>query len=319
MADHLDAPDLMPPGGDASIDITDIYVFQSPRDPDRSVLIMNVNPLTLAPSFNPDALYEILVDTDGGPTPIQDIAFRFKFSPFLDGSQTVSVRRATGEDAVDPASAGEVLFEDAPVSFRGGGRRKRRNGFEFFAGVRSDPFFFDLSGFLDGFTFTGDDFFIDKNVFGIVLEVPKSELGASSSVGVWGRVLVPNGGALEQVERMGRPAINTVLIPTARKNLFNTSEPKDDLAIFSTDVITSITTLSGAANAAALVGVLLPDVNTFDPGSPDGFLNGRNLTDDVIDAELSLLTAGAVTTDGVPPHTDLKKTFPFMGKPHKVR
>ena len=35
--------------------------------------------------------------------------------------------------------------------------------------------------------------------------------------------------------------------------------------------------------------VLLPDVLTFDQSSTDGFLNGRQLADDVIDAELGLL------------------------------
>ena len=60
----------------------------------------------------------------------------------------------------------------------------------------------------------------------------------------------------------------------------------------------------------------MPDLLTYDYSSSAGFLNGRNLTDDVIDIELNLVTNGAVTTDGVRPHTDLLDHFPYLGKPH---
>src|SRR3972149_3655876 len=92
MADHLDAPGLMPPGGDPSIDITDVYAFQKPGDADKSILFVNVNPLTLATAFSSAALYDLQVDTDGDA--IADVAFRIKFSPFVGGSQTATVRRA---------------------------------------------------------------------------------------------------------------------------------------------------------------------------------------------------------------------------------
>ena len=45
--------------------------------------------------------------------------------------------------------------------------------------------------------------------------------------------------------------------------------------------------------------MLLPDVLTVKLGDPSGFLNGRRLGDDVIDAEFSLLTKGAIPSDGV--------------------
>ena len=44
----------------------------------------------------------------------------------------------------------------------------------FFAGWRSDPFFFDVQGALNDLHFTGDDFFTDKDICSIVLEVPNS-------------------------------------------------------------------------------------------------------------------------------------------------
>jgi len=47
--------------------------------------------------------------------------------------------------------------------------------FRFFFGWRSDPFFFDVNGNFNHMQFTGDDFFKDKNVCSIVLELPNSE------------------------------------------------------------------------------------------------------------------------------------------------
>jgi Domain of unknown function (DUF4331) len=50
--------------------------------------------------------------------------------------------------------------------------------YRFFAGWRSDPFFFDVAGALNNLQFTGEDFFTDKNVCAIVLELSNSALGA---------------------------------------------------------------------------------------------------------------------------------------------
>jgi hypothetical protein len=57
-----------------------------------------------------------------------------------------------------------------------------------------------------------------------------------------------------------------------------------------------------------------------------GPLNGRGLANDVIDAELNIVTGGfafegrnnigAIPTDGVPAHGDYLPTFPYLGVPH---
>lgn len=317
MADHLDAPGLMPPGGDPSIDITDIYAFQKPGDPTKSILIANVNPLTLAPAFQSNALYELKVDTNGDA--LADVAFRVGFSPMQPGAQTATVRRATGAMAVGRDNVGDVIIQDAPVSFGAEVRITTADGYRFFAGRRSDPFFFDLLGFLDGFRFTGDDFFVDKDVFGIALEVPNAALGANPQVGVWGRVLVPEDGSMLQVERMGRPAINTVFMKGKDKLRFNRAEPVQDRARFTDDVVRVLGAFGyTTSEALGIARILLPDILTYNYGSADGFLNGRKLTDDVIDIELGLVSKGAVTSDGAGVHTDLLSEFPFMGPPHAV-
>jgi hypothetical protein len=60
----------------------------------------------------------------------------------------------------------------------------------------------------------------------------------------------------------------------------------------------------------------LPDILTFDTSSSDGFPNGRQLDDDVIDKELGLITEGFVTTDCVPSDNNLLSTFPYLGNPN---
>jgi len=340
MADHLDAPGLMPPGGDPSIDITDVYAFQKPGSSRKSILMLNVNPLTLATSFNSKALYELKVDTNSDAR--ADIAFKFKFSRFKDGRQTVDVRRAKGEHARGAENKGEKIIEHASVSFGSTPKIADSDGFKLFAGRRSDPFFFDLLGFLAGFQFTGSDFFIDKNVFGIALEVPNKAIGGGSPIGIWGRTLMPESnsdgehgddsdgdeeededddggehGKFVQIDRMGRPAINTVFNKGASKTEFNQTQPITDRAGFGAHFVDVLESFGyDPATATTIMEILLPDILTYDPASSAGFLNGRNLTDDVIDIELNLVTKGALTTDMVGPHTDLLTRFPFMGTPH---
>jgi hypothetical protein len=344
---------------DARIDITDHYAFQKPGDPNRTILILNVNPLapTHANEFRHDAVYETLVDTNGDAKP--DIAFRYRFTRKENGKQFARVRRVELkhdlqdghlEDDDDDDDKGnhrgdrhddrgdddrndsKNLVRHAPVSF---GREAiithGNQGVQFFAGIRSDPFFFDLMGFLAGLKFTGSDFFLNLNVFSIVLDIPNRLLGRNPNVGIWTRTLVPmmmQPTHVTQVDQMGRPAINTVFNHGNDKNLFNVTQPAAQRNTRTTDgkqtfleLFTSeLITLGGYSqtDAANLAKVLLPDVLTFNYTSTQGFLNGRRLQDDVIDAELSLVTNGKITTDNVGPHTDYLSVFPYVGNPHNI-
>lgn len=337
MADHLDAPGLTSPAMDARVDITDHYAFQKPGDPDRTVLILNVNPLAPmnAQDFRHNAVYETLVDTNGDARP--DIAFRYRFTRKENGRQFARVTRVELERELEDGhleherDERHILVEHAPVSFGSDALITRgEHGVQFYAGFRSDPFFFDLVGFLNGLKFTGSDFFIDKNVFGIALDIPNRLLGHNPNVGIWTRTLVPmtlQPDHLTQADQMGRPAINTVFNHGNDKNLFNATQPAAQrttrtgngqtfLELFTSE----LEALGGyaAAQADAIAKILLPDVLTFNYSSSAGFLNGRRLQDDVIDIELNLVTNGKITGDGVGPHTDYLSEFPFLGKPHQA-
>ena len=148
-------------------------------------------------------------------------------------------------------------------------------------------------------------------------------------MGIWTRTLVPmtlQPDHLTQADQMGRPAINTVFNHGNDKNLFNATQPAKQRTTVTSNgqtflqLFTSeLETLGGYSEAQAMgiAEILLPDILTFDYSSSAGFLNGRRLQDDVIDIELKLVTNGAVTGDGVGPHTDYLSEFPYLGKPHQ--
>jgi hypothetical protein len=303
---------------DASVDICDIFAFHSPKDAGRSVLVFDVNPFapTLADSFEPEAIYEWKVDTDRDF--IADIAYRFTFSPKENGVQLATLRRASGSQARGDGREGDVLFRDVPVSFGEKAEIAEAGEYRLFAGIRSDPFFFDLEGYKDGMQFTGTDAFLDKNVFSIVLELPDSALGDRPGAGLWTRVLIPgNGNTFFQIDRMGRPFVNVGFTLDEDKNAFNQAEPTRDRELFTgkfADLLASHGRSQESSRQIALT--LLPDILDYDYSLSAGYPNGRRLTDDVIDTQLAILTNGAVTTDRVGPHRDLLTAFPYLGAPH---
>jgi hypothetical protein len=238
------------------------------------------------------------------------------FSPKVGGRQTGRVERIDGEGR-------RVVIRNAPVSFGAEAIVTRRGPYRFFAGLRSDPFFFDLLGFIDDFNFVNGDFFADKNVFAIVLEVPNRALGRTpATTSLWARTRIRQNGALVNDDRVGRAAINTVFNHGVDKNIYNNLEPSQDSTALNSEGITFVqsfaSTLSALGGSPALANVLLPDVLNYDYSKPTDYakLNGRRLRDDVIGISLSLVTNGHLTTDNVPPHTDYLDHFPYAGKPH---
>ena len=190
--------------------ITDLYVFQAPGAADKTILVMNINPTSpiTEDAVDHESVYEFGVDNDGDA--VIDVAFRVRFSPVVAGAQTAGIRLAAGSGAAADLDAGEKIIVDAPVSFGTQPRVSAVGEYRFFAGLRSDPFFADPIGAGNNFQWTGQDFLADKNVFGIVLEVPSRVLGPNPQVGVWARVLVPHDGRLVQGDRAGRPGIDNV-------------------------------------------------------------------------------------------------------------
>ena len=318
MAHHVSGLGISPTSMDPRSHITDLFVFQKPGDADKTILIMGVNPESpiTADAVDHESVYEFGIDNDADA--VIDVAFRLRFSPVAADAQTASVQLAAGQDAAADLNAGETIIAHAPVTFGAEPQITAAGDFRLFAGLRSDPFFADPVGAMDNFQWTGQDFFADKNVFAIALEVPNSALGPNPQVGVWARVLVPHDGRLVQGDRAGRPGIDNVFNQTNDDKItFNSQEPSKDRANF-LDKFTHVFEHLGysADEAVTLAGSLLPDLVTYDYSSAAGSPNGRNLTDDVINQSTDLLTKGAVPHDGLHPHTDLRADFPYLGDPH---
>ena len=234
--------------------------------------------------------------------------------------QQVRVHLAKGTEAESLTPGGKLIANgrtEQTIALKGGGY--------LWAGLRSDPFFFDLDGFrgtvenlpplrLDGSVAPIDalgqnptDFFANLNTLAIVIEVPDRVLGGP--IGFWATTSALNAsGNWIQSDRFGRPAINTVVnstgpivqAPSGQKVIFNGASPSGD-AGFTAAVVNALLAFSSldpegpysAAQAGALAGVLLPDVLTYDKNSTlPAPLNGRGLADDVIDVELRVITGG---------------------------
>jgi hypothetical protein len=363
-ADHLDAPALggatangqiAPHSEHGDRDINDVYVFRAPDNANRTVIAMTVNPAInlFGGNFGTSVRYILNVDKNGDNK--ADLAYVARFgrvdrdSDAKNPEQDYRIVKYTGSNARS--------FEDGTTVAWGesnGGNAKTRYSLRAWAGVRSDPFFFDLTGFIGtttklktGTAVGGDalgnhptDFFANLNTNAIVLSIPNSQL--PDTIGVWATTQYRSDGRWHAGDQMGRPAINTVFNPVADKDLFNRTAPSRQATAydgkFRKNVIDGLKFFSsldseGAysnAQAAALAGVLIPDVLVYSRSSKlPAPLNGRALADDVIDVELNVTTGGdplglfsdrdangAVPSDGVGPHTDYLSSFPYLGKPH---
>ena len=297
MSHHYSGPDFGFPHGDARLDFTDLYAFPKPGDGSKSIFIMNVHPSasqnppgpTTAEPFAPEALYELKIDTDGDA--VADIAYRVRFSYSAGEAQTATLRRVEGAQAAATGDGGLVIVEGAPVSTGPVARVTEAGDYRFFAGWRSDPFFCDVEGAKNNLQFTGDDFFADKNVCSIVLEVPNSTLGANE-IRLWARTLASReGGGWVQAERGARPAQAVILVDEERDD-YLAGEPADD-ARFVPGFAHALEHTGGypPPEAERVARTLLPDLLSYNPARPAAFPhNGRTLTDDAFDSFICIMT-----------------------------
>ena len=285
---HREAPAI---AEDPQADITDVYVFVSPDDPNSVTMMMNVIPLqdpNGGPNFfkfGDEVLYVLNIDNNGDAIP--NIQYEFRFTTtVLNGNtflynvgpitvlndanqniqQTFSVTKvengvstvlanglATPPVNIGPASVPDYASVAAMAVHNIGSTKV-------FAGQRDDPFYVDLGAVFDLLTIRpgapgnsggGNDHVAGLNVHTIALQVPKTELdgGGEGIIGVWAttarRTLTtinPDGsrtpsGDWVQVSRLALPLINEVVVPLGQKDLFNASQPVDDVANFAAAVL----------------------------------------------------------------------------------
>ncbi len=304
--------------------MTDLYAFIKPDDPNKSILILNVHPSfrldspepTTSEPFKPGALYEFKIDTNGDA--VADLSCSVQFASLGDVTQTATVRRLQGVQAAGVGEEGELIVQQAPVAIGREAVVTEAGDYRFFFGRRSDPFFFDVNGNFNHMQFTGDDFFKDKNVCSIVLELPNSELG-TNKVGIWARTIDNAADGWIQADRGGRP-LQAVFLPGEKKEEYLGGEPANDdrfIGVFAHELEHSGS--YSPEDAKNIARTLLPDILSYDPRAPVRYPhNGRTLTDDVVDLFFSIY-ANRNVTDMVGPHADLLDEFPYLGPPHDSR
>jgi hypothetical protein len=184
-ADHNDAPTI---SVDAQLDINDIYAFRSPTNSSNLVIVATVNPfLTSSPTgdlFSSTGRYQFHIDDDD-PDLLDDMTVTFTFSgtPQTWRAEGLGLGAITGQ--VTPVGQAPIIYD--------------QGGIKIFAGLRDDPFFFDLGAFQSFVASPHDidpanglrtaaqgapvDFFAGKNVAAIVIELPITALGPATPTG----------------------------------------------------------------------------------------------------------------------------------------
>ncbi|MEQ8460967.1 MAG: DUF4331 family protein [Sandaracinaceae bacterium] len=178
-ADHNDPPDRVV-DGDRAADIADLYAWTN--ESGKTVLVLTyagpVDPVAgQTATYDPDVLYGIHIDNDGDNLADHDLYVRFAQN--ASGNWGMQVEGIPG---------GDPGIQAGPVAVQNG-IDGVTDGF-FWAGLREDPFFFDLTGFQETLStgtvsFVNDrDFFAQKNISAIVIELETEDLGGTT-LEVW--------------------------------------------------------------------------------------------------------------------------------------
>jgi hypothetical protein len=261
-SDHADTAEIFNRIG---TDMTDVYVFPSPTSPGNVVFVLNChglipggNPNTF---FDPGVLYQFKIDNTGdsvedlviqvrfgSPGPQQSVYVTAPYRPFTTGTTAIFGRRLP--------VLGTINQPFSPT-----------NGMSVFAGLRADPFFFDVGQFNSIFPDRGTpatgrqvdfpsiqaantpqrggflppgqarDFLAGLNCLSIVVELPRAALapagGAPGLIRLWETTSVFSGApdfVYQQRDRLARPIANEGFATTTagRHDHNNKVNPTDD-------------------------------------------------------------------------------------------
>jgi hypothetical protein len=276
-ADHGDAPVA---SLDRGAEITDVYAFLDPNDNSKLILGLGIHGFippgennNFSP-FDPNVRYRFEIETTGDGTPDQSIDVTFSPRTAVGTPQTATIELPFGNFFTAPTSLPSATAATPPAAVV---TTDPATGVSFFAGLRDDPFFFDVpaellyrasrvaspadgSGINPAVFNRARDTFAGYNIVMIVLSVPTSQFKLQRTAGNPGgdeigisaatqrrenTIITRNGivttGRFRNVDRMGVPGVNTVFIPFLRKDEYNRSSPNDDARLkFAADIIKSL-------------------------------------------------------------------------------
>ena len=162
----------------------------------------------------------------------------------------------------------------------------------------------------------------------IVLEMP-TELIGQGKVRSWATSSLYGHAPEMQVSRWGWPLFtHAFLLPNVKlSEAFNRGVPPGDVARFGAhieDIARRMTTLAMSAGdpaeyARQLAAKFLPNVLPYELGTSAAFdfaaVNGRALSDDVMDVILTQTTNTAFADGVAPDLTQIRADFPYFGSP----
>lgn len=206
-SDHQDTPEVEL---NPRMDINDVYAFPGATADRIAFVLTTSSPIAgSGASFDPDLLYQIKIDNTGDA--IEDLVFQVTFDEGSNASQKYTVRGPVAPTMTGTRTA--LLTTGTTVTGTVGSTAGSATGVQTFAGIRADPFVIDLEQFFNiipdrrpstgplsgpatptatAFRTPGIDFLRPFNALGIVIELPKSMVLASTDAaakfGVWGTI-----------------------------------------------------------------------------------------------------------------------------------
>jgi Domain of unknown function (DUF4331) len=360
-ADHGDAPFT---AHDLGADLNDVYLFRDPNDNARLILIMTVHGFIVPGEasnfgiFDPALRYRFELETTGDAK--ADGAIDIRFSPRVavggvPQAQTATISLPNGRTFTAPSTNSSNTADVAPAPVL---TTDQQSGVTFFAGLTDDPFFFDIPAFgrfnasiragapNPGVFSRGRDTFAGYNTMAIAFSLPISLVrGNSNQIGVIIETQrrtpqfynsrtgeVTGAGRWTNVDRMGIPAVNVVLVPFNQKNSHNAGSTIDDFnRRFWPGILDTLQNFyhTDATSIAVFEELIVQrgDFLRLDLTIPNNgtnpeaqFPNGRRLTDDVVDILNFLINNRQPLPDNANSNdVPLRNTFPFLAPSHQPR
>ena len=335
MSHHFDIPTGRE---DPRLNLCDFYLFAG-NGAKTTVMAMTVNPAATADTaapFREEAVYAFRFDTDDDRC--EEVSFKARFGDVVhvasrdaepSHAQEFQIHRANNApDGLD----GELVASGRTNEVVLGG-----HGTKVFAGVVSDPFAGDaaaLEAFKAAFArgiykpeaFGNQvNFFHDRVVAALVLEVPNRLIADTTRVNAWATVSLYGHAPEQQVARWGLPLLTHIYLgDDDLRERFNRARPSDDNSPFVSSVCSTVAEYTAMARTtgdpeaygrrvAELFGSLtLPyEVGTAASFDYTGF-NGRSLHDNVMDNMLSLLTNSPLGTGIALDPGRFTDSFPYL-------
>ncbi|MDX6567374.1 MAG: hypothetical protein QOE10_3036 [Gaiellales bacterium] len=328
---------------DPSMNICDMYVFRA--HPGSTVMAMTVSAdagLSAPDALPVESMYSFRFDTNRDTA--EEVVFKFRFgaAEHADGDEhrhVQSFRVLRAQAGAIGGDAGDVLIEG-----KTGEAAFSPPGVRAFVGMAPELWAADAIAFFNFLTTLNKEdrfdpnvflhqknFFKNRNVMALVLEVPNAMIGVGQ-VRVWATASLFGHAPEVQICRWGLPLFTHLYLSDPNQpglaEKYHQSRPSDDVALFRDAVATFITKVASRAGstrdpqaygqtvASRLCPVMLPYELDTDAAFGLAEFNGRPLGIDAYDVMLTL-AANRPITDGVAPDRNkILGDFPYYGNPY---